>query len=167
MRPGWLFIWKPTSVNKETLSLDESLTWAGLPKRHFSISSFDSRHSQGLSPCLLFLVRTNSRAKGKKSPVISVYFPTSLLLSYVTLCWGKQSIGTSAACMGNRTAGRVPVSPWHWWGPGYLPKEAPAPGVPERFTTSSTVRDTTVLTLAAACAVGVPHAHGRTTEPHI
>ena len=75
------------SVNTEPLSLDWNLIWAVL-QRHSNISSFDSQHSQGLSTCLLCLIKMNSRAKGDKSPVIPAFSPTISLLSYLALCGG-------------------------------------------------------------------------------
>ena len=87
MRPGQPFIVKPL---QQTLSPSVwTETSFGLYfKRHSNISSFDSQHSQGLSTCLLCLIRMNSRVKGEKSPVIPAFSPTILLLSYLALCGG-------------------------------------------------------------------------------
>lgn len=155
MRPGQPFIVKPLQWTLNPSVWTE--TSFGLYfKSHSNTSSFDSQHSQGLSTCLLCLIRMNSRAKGEKSPVIPAFSPTISLLSYLTPSGGSRQ--PMAALMGNRTGGSISVSPWQVQAPSCLSMEAPHTLGP--VTLSRQWHTTPYLHLSS-------YAHGWTTDPRI
>lgn len=69
----------------------------------------------------------NSSVEGKKSPVMSIYFPTILLLSYFTRCLEKRPMGALAAPTGNRRWNSFHQPLALVW-PQLSRKEAPEPG---------------------------------------
>ena len=133
------------------------LEFSGNTRKHQLIRF--SACSQGRSPCLLSLMRMNSRAEGRKSPVISIYFSTILPLSYLTPCWGKWPMGTSAAPTVIEQLEESPSAP------GVVQPWLSVQGAPTlgsaRLDGDDTVEHIPLLTLAASCTVGaddrVPH----------